>query len=285
MHPINLRVYGLLMDHGSLLVSDEYFNGQFFTKLPGGGLEQTEGTKDCLIREFKEETGLDIEVGAHFYTTDFYLPSAFNPSEQILSVYYWVHCNDLTGLKTHTKPFDFDGADQLKVGQNAVSMRWVPWSELSKETMSLPIDQKVMELLLESRPKGDMILSSGSRQPAYYYIQKSPFVVPTTDHKLIEEHFGGVSTGRRDISIAHMVAPPGWSEPAQIPEFDEWTLINSGRKRLEINGEVLTLTKGQSIWVSKGAKVRYSNPFEEPCDYWSVCLPAFSPSRVHREED
>ena len=284
MHPINLRVYGLLIDNGALLVSDEYYNGQFFTKLPGGGLEPREGTKDCLIREFKEETGLSIEVGAHFYTTDFYLPSAFNPSEQILSVYYWVHCKELSGLKTEYKPFAFKGTEKMRPGQNAQSLRWVPWQELSVETLSLPIDQKVMALLLEQRPNGERTRSSATQQPAAYYIQKSPFVVPTTDHKLIEEHFGGAATGRKDISIAHMVAPPGWSEPAQMPEFDEWTLINSGQKRLEINGEIITLSKGESIWISKGAKVRYSNPFDEPCDYWSVCLPAFSPDRVHREQ-
>ena len=284
MHPINLRVYGLLTDHGSLLVSDEYYNGQLFTKLPGGGLEPREGTKDCLIREFKEETGLSIEVGEHFYTTDFYLPSAFDPSEQILSVYYWVHCADLSPLKTADKPFAFATGPSLDGAQNAQSLRWVPWEQLSAETLSLPIDQKVMELLVERRPKGRESSQLATRQPAAYYLQRAPFVVPTTDRKLIEEHFGYVATGNPEISIAHMVAPAGWSEPAQIPEFDEWTLVNSGRKRLEINGEEIILSKGESIWISKGARVRYSNPFDEPCDYWSVCLPAFSLSSVHRQE-
>lgn len=116
-----------------------------------------------------------------------------------------------------------------------------------------------------------------------YKIQKSPFAVPTTDGKLIEEHWGN-STGNSNISIAHMVAPAGWSEPHQTPEFDEFTYIISGKKQFEIDGETLVLMKGESIWVQKGARVRYSNPFEEECEYMSVCMPAFSLDLVHREE-
>lgn len=278
MSHFNVRVYGLLIHEGKLLVSDEYIKGAFYTKLPGGGLEFGEGTRDCLAREFKEETGLEVEIGAHFYTTDFYQMSAFDPDDQILSVYYWVHCNNFDCLKTHATAFDFEGAVEACPDQDAESFRWVDWAEIDAAVMSLPIDKKVMELIAAQRPAGV------SAQPAAYFLQKAPFVVPTTDGKLIEEHFGGVSTGGTAISIAHMVAPPGWSEPAQWPEFDEWTLVSSGKKRLEINGEVITLEAGQSIWVSKGACVRYSNPFEAACDYWSVCLPAFSPQRVHREE-
>ncbi|WP_277111311.1 cupin domain-containing protein [Chryseobacterium taklimakanense] len=116
-----------------------------------------------------------------------------------------------------------------------------------------------------------------------YKIQKSPFAVPTNDGKLIEEHWGN-STGNSNISIAHMVAPAGWSEPHQTPEFDEFTYIISGKKQFEIDGETVVLRKGESIWVQKGARVRYSNPFEEECEYMSVCLPAFSLDLVHREE-
>lgn len=285
MAQFNVRVYGLLVDRGRLLVSDEYIKGQFYTKLPGGGLEMGEGTKDCLVREFKEETGLKIEVGAHVYTTDYYQQSAFDPGDQLLSIYYWVHCKDLSCLKTHIKPFDFEGAITNAPHQDAESFRWVDWQELSETTMTLPVDRVVMRLIQDRRPANNLKAeeNNNNSQPAAYFIQKSPFVVPTTDGKLIEEHFGAASTGLNDISIAHMEAPPGWSEPAQWPEFDEWTLINTGKKCLEINGEIITLEAGQSIWVSKGARVRYSNPFEVPCNYWSVCLPAFLPDRVHRE--
>lgn len=116
-----------------------------------------------------------------------------------------------------------------------------------------------------------------------YKIQKSPFVVPTTDGKLIEEIWGN-STGNSNISIAHMVAPPEWSEPHQTPEFDEFTYIIKGKKQFEIDGETLILEGGQSILIEKGARVRYSNPFENPCEYLAICLPAFSMDLVNQED-
>ena len=115
-----------------------------------------------------------------------------------------------------------------------------------------------------------------------YKIQKSPFVVPTDDGKLIEEIWGN-STGNPEISIAHMVAPANWSEPFQTPEFDEFTYIIKGRKQFEIDGETVVLVAGESIRISKGARVRYSNPFAEPCEYIAICLPAFSMDLVNRE--
>jgi mannose-6-phosphate isomerase-like protein (cupin superfamily) len=117
-----------------------------------------------------------------------------------------------------------------------------------------------------------------------FFLQNKPFIVPTTDGKIIEEHFGRVATGNENISIARMIAPPGWGEPHQSPEFDEWTMVSKGRKYIEVDGNAVVLQAGQSILVKKGARVRYSNPFQEPCEYWSVCLPAFSMESVNREE-
>jgi len=117
-----------------------------------------------------------------------------------------------------------------------------------------------------------------------YTIQKSPFVVPTTDGKLIEEIWGH-STGHPEISIARMLAPPHWSEPHQTPDFDEYTYIIKGKKQFEINGEILVLEAGQSIRIEKGARIRYSNPFDDECEYLAVCLPAFSIDLVNREEN
>ena len=125
-----------------------------------------------------------------------------------------------------------------------------------------------------------------------YFKQDKPFVVPTTDGKLIEEHFGLATTQTSNLSIAHMVAPPGWSEPHQNPEFDEYTLISRGKKKFEVDarpddpfgrGEEIIVSAGQSILIKKGSRVRYSNPFDEECEYWSVCLPAFSMDLVNRE--
>ncbi len=117
-----------------------------------------------------------------------------------------------------------------------------------------------------------------------YKIQKSPFVVPTTDGKLIEEHFGLATDGNSQLSIAHMIAPSGWSEPFQTPTFDEYTYIIKGRKQFIIDGDTIILEAGQSIKIDKNTRVQYSNPFVEPCEYLAICLPAFSVDAVNREE-
>lgn len=117
-----------------------------------------------------------------------------------------------------------------------------------------------------------------------FQIQDNPFTVPTTDGKLIEEHWGN-TTGNQEVSIARMVAPAGWSEPFQTPGFTEFTLIIRGKKQFEIEGEIVQLHAGQSIRIDKGARVRYSNPFSEECEYISVCMPAFSTELVNRETD
>lgn len=116
-----------------------------------------------------------------------------------------------------------------------------------------------------------------------YQVSDQPFVVPTTDGKLIEEHFGLASNRQSHFSIAHMIAPPGWSEPHQQPAFDEVTIVIRGRKHFEIDGEEVVLQAGQSILIQKGSRVRYSNPFKEEVEYWAVCVPAFSMAAVNRE--
>ncbi|MBQ0909288.1 cupin domain-containing protein [Flavobacterium sp. F-328] len=117
-----------------------------------------------------------------------------------------------------------------------------------------------------------------------YFIQTAPFIVPTTDGKLIEEHHGLATTQNKDISIAHMVAPPGWSEPFQTPEFDEYTYIISGKKQFIIDDETIVLEAGQSIKIERNTRVQYSNPFDAPCEYIAICTPAFSIENVNREE-
>ncbi len=117
-----------------------------------------------------------------------------------------------------------------------------------------------------------------------YTIQKSPFVVPTTDGKLIEEHHGLATTENAEVSIAHMIAPPAWSEPFQTPEFDEYTYIIKGKKQFIIDGKTVILEAGQSIKIERNTRVQYSNPFDEPCEYLSVCTPAFSIEKVNRED-
>lgn len=117
-----------------------------------------------------------------------------------------------------------------------------------------------------------------------FFKQDNPFKVPTKDGKLIEEHFGLASTKDENLSIAHMVAPPGWSEPFQNPDFDEYTLVSKGKKLFDVDGEKIIVHAGESILIKKGSRVQYSNPFDETCEYWSVCIPAFTIEKVNREE-
>jgi ethanolamine utilization protein EutQ len=117
-----------------------------------------------------------------------------------------------------------------------------------------------------------------------YTIQKLPFIVPTTDGKLIEEHHGMATTNNSEISIAHMIAPPHWKEPFQTPEFEEYTYIISGKKQFIIEDEILILEAGQSIKIEKNTRVQYSNPFDQACEYIAICIPAFDFTKVHREE-
>lgn len=144
----NVRVYGLLFDKDRrLLVSDEFIRGNYFTKLPGGGLEIGEGTRDCLKREFKEETALDVTIGDHIYTTDFFQISAFNNKDQIISIYYEVFCDDTSSLITKEKPFDLSPEQTADPMGESEVFRWIRWEDLSEESMSLPIDKVVIGLL------------------------------------------------------------------------------------------------------------------------------------------
>jgi 8-oxo-dGTP diphosphatase len=149
MGRFNIRIYGILMDSNKrVLVSDEYIRGHYFTKFPGGGLEFGEGTRDCLKREFKEETGLDVEIGEHIYTTDFFQISAFNNNDQIISIYYFV-IGDASQLDTKTDRFDFVAHQVSDPEGEAEVFRWVEWADLSAEIMDLPIDKLVVKMMKE----------------------------------------------------------------------------------------------------------------------------------------
>jgi mannose-6-phosphate isomerase-like protein (cupin superfamily) len=118
-----------------------------------------------------------------------------------------------------------------------------------------------------------------------YTIREKPTVIPVPGNKLIEEHVGLATTGHSHVSIAHMVAPPHWSEPPQVPQFDEVTIIIRGRMRISIDDtDTVEIGAAQSIYINKGAKVHYGNPFEEECEYWAVCTPAFAVGEAGRDE-
>jgi mannose-6-phosphate isomerase-like protein (cupin superfamily) len=103
--------------------------------------------------------------------------------------------------------------------------------------------------------------------------------------KIIKEYFGAVATGDRNVSIAVMKSPDGWVEPGQSPEFDEYTVVLGGVLHVETKSGVYDVKAGEAIMVEKGEWVRYSSPGIEGASYVAVCLPAFLPGTVHRDED
>jgi len=143
MRSFNVRVYGLLInDNNEILLSDEHEYGMDFTKFPGGGLEYGEGLTEGLKREFMEECNTDIVVTGHFYTTDFFVKSAFNDS-QIISIYYMVKPIGKLDVTIKTKPFDFDGE-----GDVLQSFRWINVKDIRPEHLTFPTDQHVAKLLI-----------------------------------------------------------------------------------------------------------------------------------------
>jgi mannose-6-phosphate isomerase-like protein (cupin superfamily) len=102
--------------------------------------------------------------------------------------------------------------------------------------------------------------------------------------KRIEEFVGRVATKSANVSVARMTSPSGWREPGQSPEFEEITVVLRGMVRVEHNGGTLDVRAGQAVVTRPGEWVRYSTPEAEGAEYIAVCLPAFSPQTVHRDE-
>ena len=146
-----IRVYGILTDSNKrVLLSDEFIRGDYFTKFPDGGMEFGEGTRDCLKREFKEETGLDVTIGEHIYTTDYFQISAFNKKDQIVSIYYHAYADDVVSLETlitKTSVFDFTQEQVADPAGQSEVLRWVEWNDFTEEAVSLPIDKIVVRML------------------------------------------------------------------------------------------------------------------------------------------
>jgi len=127
----NVRVYGIWIDNGRLLVNEEQIKDRAVIKFPGGGLDWGESTLDCLKREWQEELGLDVEIKQHFYTTDFFQASAYDNS-QVISIYY---------LISGKVPENF--TNQMHNERTY----WMELKDVSPDTFTLPIDKKVGGLL------------------------------------------------------------------------------------------------------------------------------------------
>ncbi|MCG8642767.1 MAG: hypothetical protein MI862_23775 [Desulfobacterales bacterium] len=102
--------------------------------------------------------------------------------------------------------------------------------------------------------------------------------------KLIEEFIGRVNSGTDDLSIARMTSPAGWVEPGQTPEFTEYTIVFKGMLRVATKDGTTDVCEGESVIVPPGEWVQYSTPDPDGAEYMAVCLPAFSPENVHRDE-
>jgi len=115
---------------------------------------------------------------------------------------------------------------------------------------------------------------------------KAPTVINSSGSKpkLIEEFLGRVNSKTEGVSIAKMTSPGGWIEPGQTPEFDEYTLVLKGSLRVETKSSAIDVKAGEAVIAPKGKWVRYSTPGEEGAEYVAVCIPAFSPDNVHRDE-
>ena len=112
---------------------------------------------------------------------------------------------------------------------------------------------------------------------------QAPTRISVPGNKLIDEYVGHVNSGTGGASVAHMVSPPGWSEPGQTPEFDEFTVVLKGTLRVEHKQGVLDIQAGQAVIAPRGEWVRYSTPHPEGAEYVAVCVPAFHPETVHRD--
>ena len=140
----NIRVYGLLIDDGNLLITDEFRLGIYMTKFPGGGLQFGEGTIECLKREFMEELNTPIEVISHFYTTEFYQPTTLLPSEmQLFNIYYLVKAEKPWIFQTTARQNDIPPVD------GAQCFRWVKIDDLRSDDFTFPIDKYLVGEILK----------------------------------------------------------------------------------------------------------------------------------------
>jgi 8-oxo-dGTP diphosphatase len=147
---LSIRVYGVLInEQDQILVSDEYIRGLYITKFCGGGLEEGEGTRDCLKREFMEEMNLEVDVQDHLYTTDFFQPSAFRAGDQIISIYYRVKALSAIMVPLRSLPFQFDAA-QMKIYEEKKEIetfRFINRADFGEDSMTLSIDKVVAKMI------------------------------------------------------------------------------------------------------------------------------------------
>lgn len=140
----NVRVYGLCIQNNAILIAEELHHKTHMRKFPGGGLEFGEDIRACLKREWREELDVEIEVlGDVFYINDFLITSRFDPSDQVLAIFFKVKMLEESGVRLSESPMDFESASD-----GDMSFRFVPLDELSSEFFTFPADQAVVRKLL-----------------------------------------------------------------------------------------------------------------------------------------
>ncbi len=112
---------------------------------------------------------------------------------------------------------------------------------------------------------------------------EKPARIEAEGNKIIEEFVGRVNSGTSGLSIAKMVSPGGWSEPAQTPDFDEYTVVLRGTLLVKTSTNEFRINAGKAFIALRGEKVQYSAPDADGAEYIAVCLPAFTPDSVHRD--
>jgi 8-oxo-dGTP diphosphatase len=138
----NIRVYALIIHDGRILITDEQRSGTRMTKFPGGGLEWGEGIADCLRRECMEEMNQDPVSWEHFYTTDFFIQSAFRAEDQLISIYYKANLPHPERIPASEIPFEFTSDEE-----GAQTFRWIDLIDLHEDKLTYPIDKHVVRLL------------------------------------------------------------------------------------------------------------------------------------------
>lgn len=115
---------------------------------------------------------------------------------------------------------------------------------------------------------------------------KKPSIIKAAGNKekIIREYFGRVNSNTDEVSIAHMKSPEGWEEPGQSPEFNEYTLVLKGKLKIKTITEEIILSEGEAIMTGKEEWVKYSSPYKDGAEYIAICMPAFSPAIVNRDD-